>query len=331
MKEEIKNILGEINNLAVYESFLVANSKLEQYKKIVASISGGSDSDIIVDLFTKLDDEKKVKYKFFDTGIEYEAQKKHLDYLEQKYGIEIERLKSLKPVPLGCKLYGVPFWSKHVSEMIERLQRHGFKWEDKPFEELLQEYPKCKVALKWWCNRQKEQTGKDGNIINSKFNISYIRGLKEFMIGNPPTFKISNKCCKGAKKDNAKVYLKNYDAALNVIGVRKAEGGIRADAYKNCFDNGKDGESWGNYRPIFWYSNADKKYYNDFFNVKNSDCYTVYGMYRTGCPACPFGKDFENELKTIEQYEPRLFKAVNNIFGASHEYTRKFLEFRKNL
>lgn len=52
---------------------------------------------------------------------------------------------------------------------------------------------------------------------------------------------------------------------------------------------------------------------------------------RTGCAGCPFGKDFENELKIIEEYEPKLYKAVNNIFGESYEYTRKFLEFRKEL
>ena len=39
-----------------------------------------------------------------------------------------------------------------VSEWIERLQRHNFQWEDKSFDELYKEYPKCKVALQWWCN-----------------------------------------------------------------------------------------------------------------------------------------------------------------------------------
>lgn len=56
-------------------------------------------------------------------------------------------------------------------------------------------------------------------------------------------------------------------------------------------------------------------------------CYTEYGLTRTGCAGCPFGRDFEQELSVIEQYEPKLFKAVNNIFGDSYEYTRKYKAF----
>lgn len=318
----------EVGNLTIYDSFVKAYPKVKNKQIIVCGISGGSDSDIMLDIIAKLDTEKKVRYIFFDTGIEYEATKKHLDNLEKKYGITIERIKAIKPVPLGCRQYGVPFWSKHASEMIERLQRYDFKWEDRPFDELIKEYPKCRAALRWWCNDFAEKIGKDGKAIKSKYNINYIRGLKEFMIANPPTFRISNKCCKGAKKDNAKKYLKDYDADLNLVGIRKAEGGIRASAYKSCFDFAKDGETWDNYRPIFWYTDKDKEIYERAFGVCHSACYSEYGLKRTGCAGCPFGKEFENELKIIEEHEPKLYKAVNKIFGASYEYTRRFLEFR---
>lgn len=76
------------------------------------------------------------------------------------------------------------------------MQTHGFKWEDKPLNELLAEYPKCRAALRWWCNDfpNNEKGGP------SRFNIEYNQFLKEFMIANPPKFRISNKCCKYAKK-----------------------------------------------------------------------------------------------------------------------------------
>lgn len=151
------------------------------------------------------------------------------------------------------------------------------------------------------------------------------------MILNPPTFKISNKCCKGAKKDNAKVFLKKNNADLNLVGIRKAEGGIRSTSYKTCFSLAKDGESYDNYRPIFWYTDEDKAEYEWAFNIKHSACYCEYGLCRTGCAGCPFGKDFEKELLIIEKYEPKLYKAVNKIFGESYAYTRGFLEFRKQL
>lgn len=309
----------KIGNLTIFDSFIKSAPKIETKQRIVCSISGGSDSDIMLDIISKLDTEKKTKYIFFDTGIEYQATKKHLEYLEQKYGIVIERIRAITPVPLGCKRYGVPFWSKHASEMIERLQKVGFKWEDKPLDELLSEYPKCKPALRWWCNDFGE---------GSRFNINYIRWLKEYMIAYPPTFRISNKCCKGAKKDNAKKYLTEYNADLNLVGIRKAEGGARSAAYKSCFDIAKESETWDNYRPIFWYTDKDKEEYEALFGVTHSACYSEYGLKRTGCAGCPFGKDFETELEIIKEHEPKLYKAVNNIFGESYEYTRKFYEFR---
>lgn len=62
-----------------------------------------------------------------------------------------------------------------------------------------------------------------------------------------------------------------------------------------------------------------------------SKCYTEYGLKRTGCAGCPFGRDFEYELEVIQKYEPKLYKAVNNIFGDSYEYTRKYREFVKKM
>lgn len=319
MDEILKDILEkceQAKNLTIFDSFVKTYSKVDSKRRIVVSLSGGADSDIVCDIFARLDTDKKVIYVFFDTGIEYQATKEHLDYLESKYGIKIDRIKAITPVPLGCRKYGVPFWSKYVSSMIERLQKHGFKWEDRPLDELLKEYPKCKSALRWWCNDFGEK---------SKFNINYVKYLKEFMIVNPPTFRISSKCCDGAKKSNAKVYLKEKNADLNVVGIRKAEGGARSSAYKSCFDIG---DMWDNYRPIFWYLEKDKQEYEKLFDVVHSACYCEYGLKRTGCAGCPFGKDFEQELQVIKENEPKLYKAVNNIFGASYEYTRAFYRFR---
>lgn len=317
--EELSKICEQEKNLAMFDSFMIANTKIDTKHRIVCSISGGSDSDIMLDIVAKLDVQNKAKYIFFDTGVEYEATKRHLDFLENKYDIKIERMKAITPVPLGCKKYGVPFWSKHVSEMIKRLQRHKFKWEDRPYDELIVDYPLCKSALKWWCNLH-------GG--NSKFNISYVRGLKEYMIAYPPKFKISPDCCKGGKKNNARKFLTEYDADLNILGIRQAEGGIRGAAYKTCYSPAKGSESWDNYRPIFWYTNQDKAQYERVFNVQHSDCYTKYGLDRTGCAGCPFGKNFEWELEVCQQYEPKLYVAINKIFGDAYAYTRGFLKFR---
>ena len=196
------------------KAYKIINDK--KYEKILCSISGGADSDVMLDICHKCDNDNKIMYVWFNTGLEYQATKDHLDYLEERYSITIHRTRAKIPIPLSCHKYGQPFISKRVSEMMMRLQRYDFEWEDRDFESLCVEYPKCKAALRWWCN----EWGDD-----SHFNISRNRYLKEFIIENPPQFKISNMCCQHAKKDVIKNLAKEYGADLNIYGVRKAEGG----------------------------------------------------------------------------------------------------------
>lgn len=157
-----KTLIGLLENCPknqiIGDNLVRAWSKINssKYEKIVCSISGGSDSDVMLDICTKCDKDNKIEYVWFDTGLEYQATKDHLKYLEEKYGIEIKSYKAIKPIPLTCKQYGQPFLSKQVSEFMSRLQKHNFKWEDKSFEELIEEYPKCKSALKWWCGGKRE-------------------------------------------------------------------------------------------------------------------------------------------------------------------------------
>lgn len=308
------------NNL-IGDSIIITHAKLQRYKKILCSVSGGSDSDILIDLCQKYDNANKITYVFFDTGLEFKATREHLSYLEQRYGIQIQRIRAVKPVPVCCRTYGQPFLSKQVSEWIERLQRHGFQWEDDPFDILIQRYPKCRAALRWWCNDfERKSTGKE-----SSFNIGYNRYLKEFMIANPPQFNISNKCCYYAKKMVAKRFKEQEKFELNMYGVRKAEGGARRSAYKTCFSSGDEG--CDEYRPIFWYLANTKSVYETHYNIRNSRCYSEYGLKRTGCAGCPYSKNFEEELEAMRQHEPQLYISANNIFGDSYAYTRSYKNF----
>lgn len=316
-----EKILDGIENLTIFDSLIKANSILQQSRKAMCSISGGSDSDIVLDIMTKVDDENKVEYVWFDTGLEYKATKEHIDYLEKKYNIKIRREKAIKPIPYSVRKYGVPFLSKHVSEMLERLQRHGFKWEDKPYEELAKEYPRCKSALKWWCNTKNDSQRKF-----SRFSIDYNKWLKEFIMQNPPDFPIAAKCCTYAKKNLSDKIMKEMGADMSIVGVRKAEGGVRAGAYKTCFtqETKKGGSA---FRPIFWYRDVDKLEYEKSFGITHSRCYTEYGLIRTGCVGCPFNRNITDELHIIKEHEPNLYKAAMKIFGKSYEYTYKYREF----
>ena len=127
MKVYTQDYLKQIDRIPIFESFIKADGVLKTHERIVCSISGGSDSDIVLDLLHKLGDENVV-YVWFNTGLEYDATKEHLTELETKYGIKIRRLNAVKPIPSCVREYGVPFISKYASEQMMRLQAHGFKW-----------------------------------------------------------------------------------------------------------------------------------------------------------------------------------------------------------
>ena len=274
----------------------------------------------MLDIIHRIDKYNRVKYVWFDTGIEYQATKDHLDYLEQRYGIKIERVKAIKPIPTTCQEFGQPFLSKFVSETIGRLQKHGFQWQDDTYENLAEQYPKCKSSIAWWTNHR--DTTKYGYTM---FNINYNKYLKEFLMEHPPTFPISNKCCQYAKKDVGKKYVKDNDCDLSIIGIRKAEGGIRAARYQNCYSN--DNDTIHQYRPLFYYTNEDEDMYDKIFGLKHSDCYEEYGMTRTGCAGCPYNRHLEDEMVIMEQYEPKLANAAKNIFTDSYMYTKMYRQY----
>lgn len=309
-------------NTTVLDNFVKAYSIINkpQYKTVFCSISGGSDSDVMMDIIYKVDVNKKVTYVWFDTGLEYEATKRHLEYLENKYDVKILRERAIKPIPTTCREYGQPFISKDVSQYLERLQKKNFDFKDYSYDYMLEHFGRH--IAQWWCNC------KD----NDRFNINRNLFLKEFLIAYPPKFRISNKCCNFAKKYVSKSLIKKYNVDLMIIGVRQAEGGIRATIYKNCFSEELHGAA--QYRPLWWYNNEDKKDYEDYCGIVHSDCYKKYGFKRTGCCCCPYGwVHFEllKELESIKINEPKLYKAVNNVFKDSYEYTRKYLQFRKEM
>lgn len=69
--EEIQNAFVKAwDKVHGYEDFTL-------YPKIMVSISGGADSDLMIDMIEKIGHPiSEVHYVFFDTGIEFEATKK---------------------------------------------------------------------------------------------------------------------------------------------------------------------------------------------------------------------------------------------------------------
>lgn len=84
-------------NQAIQEALGKCFNYVKNHERILASISGGSDSDIMLDLIIRCGGREKSKFVFFNTGLEYEATKRHISELNEKYGITIENTPPRNP------------------------------------------------------------------------------------------------------------------------------------------------------------------------------------------------------------------------------------------
>lgn len=89
------------DNPHIQGAFFKALGYLDPSKNIGISISGGSDSDIVLDFAYQCGILDKCHVFIFDTGLEYQATWEHIDYLKERYNIDIEEKRAkLKVKPL---------------------------------------------------------------------------------------------------------------------------------------------------------------------------------------------------------------------------------------
>lgn len=287
---------------------------LGDHENILISISGGSDSDCLIELFQNHEDvtpNHKLHYVFFDTGLEYDATKRHLIYLEKKYNISIERERAVVPIPLAIKKYGSPLISKQADQKLATLQNNNFDFKNdalKSPEFLHEKYPNCKMAIMWWT-----QTHSLG-----AYNVS--NKAKNWIINNHERLpRVSNRCCNFAKKDVSKKYLKKHpEITCIIVGMRQSEGGARTVSMRKsgCYFEHNSGKHY--YYPLSLWTDEIKAHYKQTREIIYNDCYEVWGMPRTGCVMCPYSKTYNKDRELAKQYEPQLYKAGNNLFGKSH-------------
>lgn len=284
----------------VLHTCIKMNQYFREHDSIFISVSGGSDSDCIVHLVCTYFPEylSKCKFAFVNTGLEYDATKRHLCDLEKRYGITIDRIRGRSVVSV-VREYGIPILSKTRSEDIFYYQR-GAQWAIDRIDNNLQ------------------GDSRYGYPDNFRDMIHY---------ATENGIKISPRCCTYSKKTPVKKYMRDNAIELNVTGERKAEGGQRASTHTSCFEEHKDGIH--KYMPLWWWSDATKADFKAAEKIRFSDCYEVYGMKRTGCCGCPFNLNIADDLQAMYEYEPQLFKACMNVFGQAYELTDRFNCSRK--
>ena len=105
--------------------------RLREHPNAICSYSGGSDSDIMIDLIEKtrkIFDLPQVKYVFFNTGLEMEATKAHVKKTAEKYRVEIREVRPKINIVQATRTYGVPFVSNFFDdpknrEIISKMQK----------------------------------------------------------------------------------------------------------------------------------------------------------------------------------------------------------------
>ena len=318
-------------------------TKLKWYPKAICSYSGGSDSDILIDMIERargiFPDLPPVKYVFFNTGLEMKATKDHVKEVAEKYGVEIEEVRPKINIVKATREHGQPFVSKIMSAGLEGWQKKGLplsiadeyaQADDKAAKrmELKERYPKCETTINFLCccNSKGEPRPNIQLVINSsKYMLDFIREY-------PPEFKISAKCCDYCKKQIAHKVQKEYD--MIITGERQDEGGMRSvpkseewyETNTMCFYEQSDGKR--RFRPLYYVTDKDKAWYKDYYGIRYSDAYEVYGLTRTGCCGCPISYKAIDDLEKIKPYEPVVVKAAWNIFGKSYEYRMKYNEYK---
>lgn len=315
-------------------------TRLRQHPKAICSYSGGSDSDIMIDLIERtramFDGQlPPVKYVFFNTGLEMKAIKDHVKETAAKYGVEIEECRPKVSIVQSARTHGIPFVSKIMSAGLEEWQKKGIplsvaeeydQAEDKAAKrkELKERYPKCESVINFLCccNSAGEPRPNIQLVINSS------KYMRDFIGEYPPDFRVSAKCCDYCKKQVAHRVQKDYE--MIITGERRDEGGMRSvprqDNTSLCFTETASGQY--RLRPLYYVSDKDKAWYKEHYNIKYSDAYEVYGLTRTGCCGCPISYKAVDDLEKIRPYEPNVVKAAWNIFGKSYVYRQKYNEYK---
>jgi len=313
--------------------------RLQEHPNAICSYSGGSDSDVMIDLIErvrKVFHLAPVKYAFFNTGLEMKATRDHVKVTAEKYGVEIKEYRPEVNIVNATRRYGIPFVSKIMSAGLGEWQKKNVPLsikdeydsaEDKAAKrrELKERYPNCESLINFLCccNSKGEPRPDIQLVINSS------KYMLDFIKENPPDFQISADCCTYCKKDLAHKIQAPFD--MIITGERRDEGGMRSvprqDNTSLCFTEMSSGQF--RLRPLYYVSDTDKAWYKDYYGLRYSDAYEVYGLTRTGCCGCSISYKAVDDLELIRPYEPNVVKAAWHIFGKSYEYRAKYNRYKE--
>ncbi len=270
-----------------------ANLKYDFNKNAYISFSGGKDSCILSHLIDVAIPNNSIPRVFFNTGIEYKV---IVDFVKGLCNVDDRFIivNTGKNVKETLERVGYPFKSKQHSQNVGIYQSKG---------------ETSKTYLKY--------LGIEGD---KKKQFQCREDLK-YQFTKDFNIKISNKCCKEFKKDIAKLYEKENNKTLVIMGMRQEEKGSRNNL--TCFSEDK-GRKVVKYNPLSVINNAFCDWFIKEQKIELCKLYhPPFNFKRTGCAGCPFNIELQKDLNLLKEYLPNEYKKCEYIWGVVYDEYRR--------
>lgn len=256
------------------------------------SFSGGKDSTVLSALVDLALPENKIPRVYANTGIEYSLILDFVKKVKKKpHQWELIIIKPQIPIKQMLERDGYPFKSKKHAKKVGTYQRHGM----------------TKTAM---------------NYLNPSEDCSTFACPKLLRYQFTPEFKlkVDYKCCVNLKEKPLNDWSKANSKPYAMIGVMKAEGGIRAKGKCLAFS----GNKLKAFQPLIPVSKEWEEWFINAYGVEICDIYKPpYNFYRTGCKGCPFALELQKELDTLEKFFPAERKQCEFIWKPVYEEYRR--------
>lgn len=257
------------------------------------AFSGGKDSTVLSYLIDKALPDNKIPRVYIDTGIELNMIK---DFVLSKQ-LKDNRITIVKPtknIKETLETKGYPFKSKGHSELVARFQKHN--------EHTKSTSVYCGLNEKKWSPQQ-----------------SCPKKLL-YQFSNDFNIPISDNCCLELKEKPILKWSKENNKTINIVGVRREEGGRRITSKCTVFNNDK----LTKFQPLVEVTGEWLDWVISYYNIEICDIYKPpFNFDRTGCKGCPFNVHLQEELDVLESLLPNEKKQCEIIWKPIYEEYRR--------
>lgn len=260
------------------------------------SFSGGKDSTVLSALIDMAIPGNRIPRVYANTGIELQMIK---DFVFKKAESD-DRFVIIAPsVPIKPMLErdGYPFKSKAHSRWHERYKRIG----------------KSEGVTQYLSERTDREAWSSMSSCPNKLKYQFTPEFK---------LKLSDKCCLRMKEEPLDKWSKENNRPYAIIGIMREEAGRRNNAQCLAFIGG--GKKLKAFQPLAPITKEWEEWLIETYKIEICDIYyPPYNFARTGCKGCPFARNLQAELDTLEKFFPAERKQCEIIWKPVYDEYRR--------